>query len=71
MSPIDLSYINETPNTAQEQAIESAIARACLDSIVQYMTEVADTMVANNIPALNEPTIRAMITALQTRTQND
>jgi hypothetical protein len=68
---LDLSYLASQTSEAQEQAIESAIARACLDSIVQYMTEVADTMVANNIPALNEPTIRAMITALQTRTQND
>ena len=65
MSPIDLSYINETPSTAQEQALQAAITKACLVSIVQYLTEVADTMVANNIPALNEPTIRAMVTALQ------
>ena len=67
MSPIDLSYINETPSAAQEQAVQEAINEACLNAIIQYLQEVADTMVANNIPALNEPTIRAMISELQTK----
>ena len=62
---LDLSYIHATPDESQEQALQAAITKACLVSIVQYLQEVADTMVANNIPALNEPTIRAMVTALQ------
>ena len=62
---LDLSYLAEQPSEAQEQALQAAITKACLVSIVQYLTEVADTMVANNIPALNELTIRAMVTALQ------
>ena len=62
---LDLSYLSEQPSEAQKQALQAAITKACLVSIVQYLTEVADTMVANNIPALNEPTIRAMVTALQ------
>jgi len=64
---LDLSYLAEQPSEAQEKALQAAITKACLDSIVQYLTEVADTMVANNIPALNEPTIRAMISELQTK----
>ena len=67
MTPVDLSYIHETPSKAQEHALENAITKTCLESIVQYMTEVADTMIANNIPTLNEPTIRAMIVGLQTK----
>jgi hypothetical protein len=62
---LDLSYLADKPSEAQEKALQAAIAKACIDSIVQYLTEVADTMVANNIPALNEPTIRAMIAAFQ------
>ena len=64
---LDLSYLAEQPSEAQEQALQAAITKACLVSIVQYLTEVADTMVANNIPALNEPTIRAMISELQAK----
>ena len=62
---LDLSYLAEQPSEAQEKALQAAIAKACMDSIIQYLTEAADTMLANNIPALNEPTIRAMISALQ------
>jgi hypothetical protein len=62
---LDLSYLAEQPSEAQEQALQAAITKACLVSIVQYLTEVADVMIADNIPALNEPTIRAMVTALQ------
>ena len=65
---IDLSYINDQPSEAQEQAVQDAINEACLNAIIQYLTEVAEAMVANNIPALNEPTIRAMIVELQTKT---
>lgn len=64
---LDLSYIHEQPSEAQEQAVQDAINEACLNAIIQYLTEVADAMVANNIPALNEPTIRAMIVELQTK----
>ena len=65
---LDLSYLAEQPSEAQEQAILEAVNEACLIAIIQYLTEMADAMVANNIPALNEPTIRAMLTELQTKT---
>jgi len=65
---IDLSYINDQPSEAQEQVIQEAVNEACLNAIIQYLSEVADTMVANNIPALNEPTIRAMISELKNKT---
>jgi hypothetical protein len=65
---LDLSYINEQPSEAQEQAIIEAVNEACLIAIIQYLQEMADAMVANNIPALNEPTIRAMVVELQTKT---
>ena len=65
---LDLSYINEQPSEAQEQAILEAVNEACLIAIIQFLSEMADAMVADNIPALNEPTIRAMIAELQTKT---
>ena len=55
---LDLSYLTEQPSESQEQAILEAVNEACLIAIIQYLTEMADAMVANNIPALNEPTIR-------------
>ena len=65
---IDFSYVHNELSEDQSQALQSAITKACLDSIVQYLTEVADTMVANNITALNEPTIRAMTAELKNKT---
>jgi len=61
MSPVDLSYIHEQPNESQEQAIQDAVKQACIDSLVKFLTEVADTMETNNIESLNVPTLRAMI----------
>ena len=61
MTPVDLSYIHEIPSEEQEQAIKDAVKQACIDSLVKFLTEVSDTMEANNIEALNVPTLRAMI----------
>jgi len=57
---LDLSYINEQPSEAQEEAIKQAIANECLRAIVTYLTEVAVTMEANNIECLNSATVRSM-----------
>jgi hypothetical protein len=57
---LDLSYINEQPSEAQEEAIKQAVANECLRAIVTYLTEVADTMEANNIECLNSATVRSM-----------
>ena len=58
---LDLSYLNEIPSDAQEKAIQDAVNQACIDSLVKFLTEVADTMETNNIESLNVPTLRAMI----------
>jgi hypothetical protein len=68
MSPIDLSYINETPSAAQEQGIQEAVNEACLNAIIQYLTEVAEAMEANDIPALNLATLHAMTAELSAKT---
>ena len=57
---LDLSYINEQPSEEQEKAIRDAVANECLRAIVTYLTEVADTMEANNIECLNSVTVRSM-----------
>jgi hypothetical protein len=65
---LDLSYINEIPGEAQEQAVQDAINEACLNAIIQYLQEVAEAMEANDIPALNLATLHAMTAELKNKT---
>jgi len=64
---LDLSYINEMPSDAQEEAIKKAVEEQCMLSIITYLTEVADTMDANNIETLNAASLRAMADQLNQR----
>ena len=64
---LDLSYLTELPSEAQEKAVQQAVEFECIRAIVQYLTEVADTLDANKIETLNVPTIRAMAEQLSTR----
>jgi hypothetical protein len=57
---LDLSYINEQPSEAQEEAIRNAVEQECIRAMAIYLEEVADTMDTNNIESLNSATIRAM-----------
>lgn len=63
----DLSYINDSPSEAQEKAVQQAVEFECLRAIITYLTEVADTMDANQIETLNVPSLRAMAEQLSTR----
>jgi hypothetical protein len=65
--PLDLSYLNELPSESQEQAVQNAVNQACIDSIVKYLTEIADTMESNSIESLNTATIRAMAQEMSNR----
>ncbi len=56
----DLSYMNEQPSEAQEEAVKKAVEKECLRAIFTYLTEVADTMESNGIETLNVPSLRAM-----------
>jgi hypothetical protein len=71
MTPLDLSYINEQPSEAQEQAIMQAIENECFRAISTYLTEVADKMESSNIETLNVPTLRAMAQELTNRNTNN
>ena len=64
---LDLSYINNQPSEAQEEAVQKAVEFECIRAIVQYLTEVADTLDANSIETLNVPTLRAMAQELSNR----
>jgi hypothetical protein len=64
---VDLSYINEIPSEAQEEAVQKAVEVECLKAIVIYLTEVADAMDANQIETLNVPSLRAMAEQLSNR----
>ena len=63
----DLSYINDSPSEAQEKAVQQAVEFECLRAIITYLSEVADTMDANQIETLNVPSLRAMAEQLSTR----
>ena len=57
---LDLSYINEQPSEAVEEAIKRAVEKSCLETVVNYLEDVATTMDAEGIEALNSETLRAM-----------
>jgi hypothetical protein len=66
MTPVDLSYIHETPSDAQEQAIKDAVEGACFIAIIAYLESLAKNMEDNKIEAVNVPTLRALAAELQT-----
>ena len=68
---LDLSYINEVPSEAQEEAVKKAVEAECMRAIAVYLTEVADTMETNNVETLNVPTLRAMADQFTNRLNND
>ena len=68
---MDLSYINEQPSEAQEEAVQKAVEYECLRAIVTYLTEVSDAMEANQIETLNVPSLRAMAQELSNRLPTD
>ena len=68
---LDLSYINEQPSEAQEQAIQEAITRECLKAISIYLEEVATAMEANNVEAIGTLTLRAMAKEFTDRIKNN
>ena len=68
---LDLSYLNEQPSEAQEEAVKRAVEFECVRAIVTYLTEVADTMDAHNLETLNVPALRAMAAELSTRLPTD
>ena len=61
---LDLSYINETPSEAQEEAVRKAVEAECLRAIIAYLTEVSETMDTNNIPHITADNLRAMASTL-------
>ena len=64
---LDLSYSNEQPSEAQEEAVRKAVEAECIRAISTYLTEVADAMETNGIETLNAPSIRAMAETLNQR----
>jgi 3-methyladenine DNA glycosylase AlkD len=67
---LDLSYINEQPSEAQEEAVKKAVENECLRAISTYLTEVADTMEANKIVSLSAEALRAMAATFTNRLEN-
>ena len=66
----DLSYMNEVPSGAQEEAVKKAVETQVLIAISDYLNEVADTMETNNIECLNAPTLREMAKQFINRIDN-
>jgi len=67
----DLSYVNEQPSEAQEQAIQDAVNRECMNAIILYLEEVAETMEKQSIETLNVPTILAMVQELRNKSKTN
>ena len=63
----DLSFIHEKTPEELENAVREAVQEECIRAIIQYLTEVADTLDANSIETLNVPTLRAMSQELSNR----
>jgi len=68
---LDLSYINEQPSEAQEEAVRKAVEQECIRAIATYLSEVADAMETNGIETLNAPSIRAMAETLNQRLETN
>ena len=68
---LDLSYINEQPSEAQEEAVKKAVEAECFRAIATYLTEVAQTMEVNKIESLSADALRAMADKFTNRLEND
>ena len=68
---LDLSYINEQPSEAQEDAVRKAVEQECIRAISTYLTEVADTLDANKIESLTPDALRAMASVLNQRLETN
>ena len=68
---LDLSYINEQPSEAQEEAVKKAVETEVLRAIATYLIEVADAMDLNEIETLNSVALRAMAEQFTNRIHND
>jgi type I restriction-modification system DNA methylase subunit len=66
-----LKRLSDTWDEEQEKAVQQAVEFECLKAIIQYLTEVADTLDANKIETLNVPTLRAMAQELSNRLPED
>ena len=67
---LDLSYLNEQPSEAQEEAVKKAVEAECIRAISTYLIEVANAMDANEIETLNSASLRAMADELSKRLNN-
>lgn len=68
---LDLSYLAEQPSEAQEEAVRQAVEQECIRAIVTYLTELSDTMDANNIPHVTADNLRSMASTLFIRINDD
>ena len=66
---IDLSYLNEQPSEAQEDAVKKAIEQECFKAIAAYLDNIAELMESKGIETLNVPTIRAMAEEMKGRAE--
>jgi hypothetical protein len=66
----DLSYINEQPSEAQEEAVKKAVEQECIRTLVTYLNEVATAMDTNSIQSIDSADLRAMASELSKRLEN-
>jgi hypothetical protein len=70
--PEDLSYLLSKPTEEEEERVRKAVEQECIRAIVQYLDELAETMLSNNIASLSPDALRAMSGEMKKRlTTND
>ena len=67
---LDLSYINEQPSEAQEEAVKKAVEKECLRAISAYLVQLTEVMKVNNLDSLTEEQLLAMANELDLRVQS-
>jgi len=69
--PEDLSYLLEKPTEEEEERVRKAVEQECIRAIVQYLDELAETMLSNNIASLSPDALQAMSKEMKKRLTNN
>jgi hypothetical protein len=67
----DLSFIHENLNEEEEERVRKAVEEQCFLAVINYLTEVADTMEQNSLECLSPVALRAMAETLQQRLETN
>jgi len=61
----------EKPTEEEEERVRKAVEQECIRAIVQYLDELAETMLSNNIASLSPDALQAMSKEMKKRLTNN